>query len=173
MTDQHLEREPAEARGGALLRAAGSGAVAGLVGAGVMTLGEKAEQALTHRPDSYVPARALLALLGRHPGDEARPVGWNWAMHYGTGAAVGALRGIWAVTGIRGTRASAWHAVVRLAVDQTVENATGVGAPPRSWPAGERAADVLHKAVYSVVTGAVADRLLPPVLASGRGRVSH
>ncbi|MFC4903008.1 hypothetical protein [Kocuria oceani] len=156
-----------------LLRAAGIGAAAGVVGAAGMVLGEKAEQALTRRPNSYVPGRALLTLLGRHPGDDERPRGWNSVMHYGTGAALGALRGVWAVTGIRGGSASAWHTVVRLAVDQTVENATGVGAPPASWPVQELTVDVLHKAVYSVLTGALADRLLAPVLASGRGRTSH
>lgn len=163
----------APSRRGVLGRAAAAGAGAGLVGAGLMVVGEKAEQALTHRPNSYVPARALLTLLGRHPGEDEEPAGWNSAMHYGTGAALGALRGIWAVTGIRGPRASAWHMVVRLAVDQTVENATGAGAPPASWPAGEQAVDVLHKAVYSAVTGVLADRLLAPVLASTRGRTSH
>lgn len=154
-------------------RAAAAGAGAGLVGAGVMVVGEKAEQALDRRPNSYVPARALLTLLGRHPGEDEKTAVWNSVMHYGTGAALGALRGIWAVTGIRGTYANAWHTVVRLAVDQTVENATGAGAPPASWPAGEQAVDILHKAVYSVVTGVLADRLLTPVLASSRGRTSH
>lgn len=154
-------------------RAAATGAGAGVVGAGLMAVGEKAEQALTHRPNSYVPARALLTLLGRPAGEDERPAGWNSAMHYATGAALGALRGVWAVTGIRGAQANAWHTVVRLAVDQTVENATGAGAPPASWPAGEQAVDVLHKAVYSVLTGVLADRLLAPVLASSRGRTSH
>ncbi|MFF0902107.1 UNVERIFIED_CONTAM: hypothetical protein RF653_03045 [Kocuria sp. CPCC 205316] len=161
------------ARRSVLGRAAATGAAAGIAGAGLMLLREKAEQALTRRPDSYVPARALLTLLGRQPGDDEQPAGWNSAMHYGTGAALGALRGVWAVTGIRGPHANAWHTVVRLAFDQTVENATGVGAPPASWPAGEQAVDVLHKAVYSVATGVLADRLLAPVLASTRGRSSH
>lgn len=163
----------ARSRGGVLARAAGVGAAAGLVGAGVMVVGEKAEQALTHRPDSYVPARALLILLGQHPGDREQPAGWNIAMHYGTGATLGALRGVWAVIGIRGPLASGWHAVVRLAFDQTVENTTGAGAPPASWPAEETAVDLLHKAVYSLVTGVVADRLIAPVLTSDRGRTSH
>lgn len=163
----------APARTSVLGRAAATGAAAGLAGAGLMVLGEKAEQAITHRPNSYVPARALLTLLGRHPGDREQPAGWASVMHYGTGAALGALRGVWAVTGIRGPHANAWHTVVRLAFDQTVENATGVGAPPASWPAGEQAVDVLHKAVYSVVTGVLADRLVAPVLVSGRGRTSH
>ena len=65
------------------------------------------------------------------------------------------------------------HTAVRLAFDQTVENATGAGAPPHTWPPAEQAVDVLHKAVYSLVTGAVAERLVPPSLQSGRGRTSH
>lgn len=164
---------PGRSRPAALLRAAGAGAVAGLAGGAVMSAGEKLEQALTHRRDSHVPARALLALLGRDPGDAATPVVWNHVMHYGTAATLGALRGVWAVTGIRGAHANAWHTVVRLGFDQTVENATGVGAPPSTWPAGELAVDVLHKTVFSVATGVVADRLLPPVLRSQRGRRSH
>lgn len=156
-----------------ITQAAAAGALTGLAGATVMVLSEKIEQAITHRPNSYVPGRALLTLLGRPTGDEAKPFISNQLMHYGTGAALGALRGVWAVTGIRGIQANAWHTVVRLAFDQTVENGTGVGAPPATWPSNERVVDVVHKAVFSVVTGVLADRILPPVLASGRGRTSH
>jgi hypothetical protein len=138
-----------------------------------MTAGEKLEQALTRRPDSYVPARTLLTLLGQRPGDDDRPTGWNHLMHFGTAAAVGTLRGVWAAVGLRGPRANLTHTVVRLAVDQTLENVTGVGAPPRTWPIQEQAIDVLHKAVYSVTTGVLADRLVAPRLESRRGTTSH
>lgn len=156
-----------------LARAGALGAVAGLLGAAVMVVGEKAEQALTHRPDSYVPGRALMTLLGRSPGDEEKPAAWNLVMHYGTGAALGALRGWWAVTGVRGPRASLEHTAARLSFDQTVENTTGAGAPARTWPLIEQAVDVGHKAVYSFVTGLVADRLIAPTLQSRRGTTSH
>jgi hypothetical protein len=162
-----------QARGSQLARASALGAAAGLVGVAVMTVGEKMEQAWTKRPDSFVPARALLTLLGRHPGDDEQPPVWNHVMHWGTGALLGALRGVWSVTGVRGPLANTWHTATRLAFDQTVENATGVGAPPTSWPASEQAVDVFHKAVYSVVTGVVADRLIPPLLESRRGPTSH
>jgi hypothetical protein len=138
-----------------------------------MTAAEKVEQAVTGRPNSYVPARALLTLVGRSPGDDVRPPIWNHAMHWGTGALLGALRGVWSATGIRGSEATVTHTVVRLAFDQTVENATGVGAPPTTWPRHERVVDLAHKAIYSVVAGAVADRLVAPTLESGRGTVSH
>ena len=162
-----------EPRGPVLRRAAGRGVLAGLAGVVAMTAGEKVEQALTGRPDSYVPARALLTLLGRRPGEGDRPLAWNWAMHYGTGALLGALRGVWAAVGLRGPRAHLAHTVTRLSFDQTVENTTGVGAPPRTWPAGEEAVDVAHKAVYSLVTGLLAERWIEPVLESSRGRRSH
>ena len=156
-----------------LLAAAGRGAAAGLVGVAAMTVGEKVEQALTSRPDSYVPARALLALLGRRPGDEERPFLWNHAMHWGTGAVLGALRGAWAAVGLRGPQAHLAHTVVRLAFDQTLENSTGCGAPPRTWPVREQVWDTVHKAVYSFATGLVTERLVPPTLEPRRGTLSH
>ena len=156
-----------------LLAAAGRGFVAGLVGATAMTAGEKLEQALTRRPDSYVPARTLLTLLGQRPSDNDRPTMWNYLMHFGTAAGVGTLRGVWAAIGLRGPRANLAHTVVRLAVDQTLENVTGVGAPPHSWPIQEQVVDVVHKAVYSVTTGLLVDRLVAPRLESRRGTTSH
>ncbi len=160
-------------RGRVLGRAALVGAACGLVGVAAMTVGEKAEQAITKRPNSYVPARTLLTLLGRHPGDEKQSPVWNHVMHWGTGAVLGALRGVWAVTGIRGPLAHLKHSGARLAFDQTLENATGVGAPPTTWPMREQVIDYGHKAVYSLVTGLVADRVIPPAVESRRGRVSH
>jgi hypothetical protein len=156
-----------------LVSAAVRGAGAGLLGVAVMTAAEKLEQAVTRRPNSYVPGRALMALFGRHPGDDVQPVLWNHAMHWTTGAVLGGLRGVWAVAGLRGPRAHLAHTVVRLAVDQTVENATGVGAPPRTWPVQEQTVDILHKAIYSFATGLFAERLVQPRLEAGRGRTSH
>jgi hypothetical protein len=160
-------------RSRALLPAAARGAAAGLAGVAAMTVAEKVEQALTHRPNSYVPARALLTLLGRQPSDREQPVVANHAMHWGTGLTLGALRGVWAAVGLRGPRAHLAHTVVRLSFDQTVENAAGVGAPPRTWPVREQVWDTAHKAVYSLVTGIVAERLVAPTLESRRGTTSH
>jgi hypothetical protein len=153
--------------------AAGRGAVAGLVGVAVMTAGEALEQRLTGRPASYVPGRTMCTLMGRPVSETDRPTVANHAMHWSTGAVVGALRGLWAVTGIRGPRATLAHTVVRLAFDQTMENSTGHGAPPSTWPASEQAVDAAHKSVYALVTGLVADSWIAPTLQSSRGRHSH
>lgn len=135
------------------------GLVAGAVGVTTMTALEKLEQRLTGRPDSHVPARVLERLAGApdHEGGELRA--WNLAMHYGQGIVLGPLRSLMAHAGLRGPVASAKFAVLRLTNDQVLENLTGVGAPPETWPRSELVVDLVHKAAYAVVTGVVADAL--------------
>ncbi|MGZ3097387.1 hypothetical protein [Streptomyces sp. H62] len=140
-------------------RALWQGLLAGTGGVLVMTLGEKAEQRLTGRPDSHVPARTLERLTGmpEYPGRQPVPV--NLAMHAGQGALLGILRSVMSQAGVRGPWSSAKFAVIRVTSDQILENATGVGAPPSTWPRRELVIDLLHKSVYAFVTGAVADAL--------------
>ncbi|MFD3762516.1 hypothetical protein [Streptomyces sp. NPDC058622] len=140
-------------------RALWQGLIAGTVGGVVMTLGEKAEQAFTKRPDSHVPALVLQRLTGIPERDGKQPLPVNWAMHFGQAALLGVLRSVMAQAGLRGPLASAQFTVVRLTNDQILENATGVAAPPQTWPRKELVIDVLHKTVYAFATGAVADAL--------------
>jgi hypothetical protein len=135
------------------------GLSAGAIGVAVMTLGEKAERRLTGRPSSHVPARTMQRLTGmtERPREQPEPV--NWAMHFGQGALFGVLRSLMAQAGLRGVWSSAMFTVVRLTNDQLLENATGTGAPPPTWPRPELAVDLLHKAIYGFATGIVADSL--------------
>src|SRR4051812_8700614 len=135
------------------------GMLAGAGGVAAMTIGEKLEQRLTGRPSSYVPAHTLerLARLPRRPDRGRVPL--NRGMHFGQGILLGAWRGIMHEGGLRGLRASGMFAVVRLANDHTLENVTGRGAPPWTWPRDELLIDVLHKSVYAFTTGAIADAL--------------
>jgi hypothetical protein len=144
------------------------GLVAGAAGVAAMTLAEKIEQHFTHRPDSYVPAHTLARLLGLPPRPDAQRLGLNWTMHWGTGILVGAARGIMAAKGGRGAVSSFLFMNLRLLNDQVLENATGAGSPPWTWPRDEQVIDLVHKGIYAFVTGAVADRLVsgpprPPV----------
>jgi hypothetical protein len=145
------------------------GVAAGLIGGAVMTAAEKAEQALTGRPDSYVPGRTLGYLVGLSDPDSDR-VTRNLAMHFGTAATAGVLRAWMSAANLRGPTASFLHTWVRLAIDQTLENRTGVGAHPASWPRDELVTDVAHKAVYAFATGAVADALIRPVAGTSAER---
>ena len=136
------------------------GLVAGIAGVAAMTAAEKIEQMLTDRPDSYVPAHTLERLLRLPHKPDTERLGMNWAMHWGQGIALGAVRGLMAERGFRGPVGSFLFMNLRLLNDQTLENVTGVGAPPWTWPVDEQAIDLLHKGIYAFVTGFVADRLI-------------
>ena len=145
-------------------RTAARGLLAGLAGVAAMTAAEKLEQALTGRPNSYVPARTLGRLLNLPGRPNNERVGLNWAMHWGQGIALGVARAWMAERGVRGPVGSFLFMNLRLLNDQTLENATRAGAPPWTWPVDEQAIDLLHKGIYAFVAGAVADRLIvgPP-----------
>ena len=142
-------------------RALFNGLIAGFAGVAAMTLAEKIEQQFTRRPNSYVPAHTLERLLRQpHKPDSERLV-MNHVMHWTQGIVFGALRGIMAERGLRGPFGSFLHLNARLLNDQALENLTGVGAPPWTWPVDEQVIDLMGKGVYAAVTGAVADRLIP------------
>jgi hypothetical protein len=125
-----------------------------------MTAAEKLEQAFTHRPNSFVPAHTLEKVLGLPTKPDEERLWMNWAMHWGQGVVLGAVRGLMAKRGCRGPVGSFLFMNLRLLNDQTLENATGVGAPPWTWPTDEQVIDLLHKAIYAFVTGETADRLI-------------
>ena len=143
------------------MSAAVKGLAAGFAGVAVMTAGEKLEQAFTHRPNSFVPAHTLERVLRLQEKPDEERLLLNWVMHYGQGALLGAVRALMAERGFRGPVGSFMLMNLRLLNDQTLENATGVGAPPWTWPVDEQAVDLLHKAVYAFATGAFVDRLVP------------
>jgi hypothetical protein len=117
-----------------------------------------------------MPAHTLERLLGRKQRPDRERRALNLGMHSGQAVLLGAWRGLMAEGGLRGPLASAMFAVVRLANDQTLENLTGQGAPPWTWPREELAIDVLHKGVYAFVTGWIADALAadPPAWIEAR-----
>ena len=144
--------------------AAVRGLAAGLAGVAAMTSAEKLEQLFTRRPNSFVPAHTLERVLRLPERPDEERLWMNWAMHWGQGILLGAVRGLMAERGLRGPVGSFVFMNLRLLNDQTLENATGVGAPPWTWPVNEQVVDLLHKAIYAFVTGAAADRLVagPP-----------
>ena len=147
--------------------------LAGAAGVAAMTLAEKVEQALTGRPNSYVPAHTLERLLGLPATPDRDRLGLNWAMHWGQGIVLGPVRAWMARRGFGGPVGSFLFLNLRLLNDQSLENATGVGAPPWTWPRDEQAIDIAHKAVYAFVTGMVADRLVDDPGAGSRRRGGH
>jgi hypothetical protein len=142
-----------------MLDGASRGMLAGAGGVAVMTMAEKIEQRITDRPDSYMPAHVIERLLGLERKSDNERRGLNLRVHFGQAILLGGMAGADGGRWAEGPRASAVFTVIRLANDQTLENVTGLGARPWTWPKDELVIDVLHKAIYAFTTGAIADRL--------------
>lgn len=95
-----------------------------------MTVSEKVEQYFTGRPNSEVPGKTLARLINAKPQSGQELWALNMAMHYGQGAVAAAIRGVASYYGFRGPFTDFMFVGVRLMIDQTLENWTGVGAPP-------------------------------------------
>ncbi|KAL2126713.1 hypothetical protein VTI74DRAFT_371 [Chaetomium olivicolor] len=123
-----------------------------------MTAAEKVEQFFTGRPNSEVPGKTLASLINAKPKTREELWGLNMVMHYGQGATTAIIRGIASYHGFRGPFTDFMFVGLRLMIDQTLENWTGVGALPWIWPVSEQVVDLLHKAVFAFVTGYLTDR---------------
>ncbi|RCH99694.1 hypothetical protein CU098_005829 [Rhizopus stolonifer] len=137
-----------------------NGFIAGAIGITAMTLGEKVEQGITGRPSSYVPGHTSEKLLGLKTKPDSERFMMNHVMHFGQGILAGSIRSMMSAYGMDGPFSSFMFVFIRLMIDQSLENLTGVGAPPWTWPYNEQVIDILHKMVYAFVTGAVSDYLV-------------
>ncbi|KAJ5211152.1 hypothetical protein N7491_010972, partial [Penicillium cf. griseofulvum] len=113
----------------------------------------KIEQCFTGRPTSYVHGHTLEYLLSLRTQPDSERLRLNMAMHYGQGAVAGIIRALMSANGVRGPYSDFMFMSMRLLIDQTLENITGVGALPWTWSVGEQVIDILHKTVFASVTG--------------------
>lgn len=146
-----------------LLGALTRGMLAGAVGTAAMTLSERLEMTVTGRQASRVPGEVAAHLLpGKSPGAASDVEQLNTPMHWAHGITMGAARGLLDASGMRGPSATAAHFALVWGGDALLYRALGVADVPWRWSGDELAADMLHKGVYAVVTGAVYDALAGP-----------
>lgn len=65
------------------------------------------------------------------------------------------MRAAASVYGFRGPFTDFMFTGLRLLNDQSLENLTGAGAPPWTWPVNEQVIDIFHKGVFAFMTGYV------------------
>ena len=136
------------------------GMAAGLVGTIAMTLSERLEMSVSGRAPSTVPGQVGANLLPtRDPSVAGDVQGLNSPVHWVHGISMGAVRGLLDSAGVTGIGATAAHFVLVWGGDMTLYRTLGIAPVPWEWDTDELAADVLHKGVYAVVTGAVYDAL--------------
>ncbi|MBG6218916.1 hypothetical protein IWX75_003403 [Arthrobacter sp. CAN_A6] len=143
-----------------LLGSLTKGMVAGFVGTTAMTVSERLEMAVTGRQGSTVPGQVGAHLLpGQDPKSTTDIERLNTPVHWAHGIIMGALRGAIHEAGLQGLPASAAHFALFWGGDAALYRALGIADVPWRWEADELTSDLLHKAVYAAVTGAVYDAM--------------
>jgi hypothetical protein len=129
----------------------GLGLAAGLVGTIVMTLGQKAEMALTDRPPSKVPADAVEKIAGFDVSDGAEEDLLSNGVHFAYGIALGA--GFAAIDDVAEPARTALYFVGAQAVGMALLQGLDLDGKPSEWDAPTAAVDVGHHLVYAIAAG--------------------
>lgn len=135
------------------------GAVAGLIGTGVMTAAQAAEMRLTGRKPSLVPGHVASKLLRLKPEDEEALSRISIGMHWAHGITMGTVRALIGRSGLHGGPAAAAHFALMWGGDVMLYKALGIAPWPWQWSREELTPDVLHKGTYAVATSVAYDRL--------------
>lgn len=138
---------------GTLAAALGKGLVAGAVGTAAMTGAQAIEMRLNGRGGSDVPAQAVKAIAGAEPSNETGEARLNVAAHWGYGTAIGALRGLLALTPLSAPGATAVHFATIYTMQQAMMPALGVGQPTWRYGGQALAMDVGFHVVYAAAAG--------------------
>ena len=129
------------------------GLVAGAIGTVLLTVFEKLDMALTHRPPSTVPGQVGVKLLGGNPEvEEGKVTRLNPVVHWSHGIALGAVRGLLGFAGLGFAAATALFYAIVWVGDATLYRTLRVADVPWRWERGELVRDLLGKGVLAVGT---------------------
>ncbi len=142
---------------GGLAGAVGKGLLAGLVGTAAISLSQAIEMKMTGRSPSSTPRQAAEKLFAITPNNEQAAARVNNLTHYGYGSALGTIRGLLAVLGLRGTPANALHIAAVQTLAMVIVPRLGLAPPARQWGSKVIATEVVHHAVYGMAAGCALD----------------
>ena len=137
------------------LQRVGLGLAAGLVGTIVMTLGQKAEMALTDRPPSKEPAEAVEKISGIDVQDDHKEALLSTGVHFAYGIALGA--GLAAIDEVPEPARTALYLAGAQATGMALLQALDLDGKPSEWDAKTAAIDVGHHIVYAIAAGLAYD----------------
>jgi hypothetical protein len=126
---------------------AGIGLAAGLSGALLMSLSQKAEMAVTKREPSTTPSDAAETLVGTEL-DETEKQKLSTPLHLAFGSALGL--GLAALAPVPEPARTGLFFAGAWGAGNGLTTALDVADPPTQWDAKQLAIDLLHHAVYAV-----------------------
>lgn len=137
----------------------GKGLLAGIAGTAAITLSQMIEMKLTERGPSEAPVKAVSKVAGLQPTTEETKAQASQEIHWAYGTAWGVARGLIALTGLKGWKATALHFGAIWATSMIMLPALEAGPSVKEEDTKTIAVDGLHHAVYAVAAGLAYDAL--------------
>lgn len=129
------------------------GLAAGIVGTAVITESMALDRRIRHRPGGEGPAKTVGPLLGIEPVDDQSKARLSRMVHWGYGIAWGAMRGLIAGIGLKGTTATLVHFLAIWGTKQVISATLQGGPPPWKKEVKEVGIDALHHGAYAGAVG--------------------
>jgi hypothetical protein len=140
---------------GTVAGSVGRGLIAGLLGTALMTVSSTIEMRVRRRPPYMVPARVVEELFGLETASDADRERLSSAVHWMYGIGWGGVRGLLdTLSRLNGPAAAGVHLVTVWGSGLVVLPSMGVASSINEMPRREVAIDLLHHAVYALVTHA-------------------
>ena len=131
-----------------------------------MTLGQKAEIAVSRRPTAKTPARAVEKVSGIELASQADEKRASMVAHLAYGTALGGI--LAGLDGLREPARTGIFFVIAWAGGAALLEALDLGKPPEEQEPAELATDIGHQLVYAVSAGAAYAILSRPARARAR-----
>ncbi len=144
---------------GELGNAIGKGVLAGLAGTLAMTISQAIEMKITGRGPSDAPVKVVSQVADVVPTSQGEKEKVGYEIHLAYGTTWGIARGLIGLTGLKGLPASALHFAAVYGTELYIMPKFNAGPPVTEEKPKEIGIDVLHHAVYSLVSGLVYDAL--------------
>jgi hypothetical protein len=129
------------------------GMAAGIVGTAVITETMALDRKIRHRQGGEGPGKTAGSVLGVEPVDEQSKERFSRMVHWGYGIGWGAMRGLLAGIGLKGTSATLMHFLAIWGVKLTIATRLQGSPPPWKKEVKEVGIDALHHAAYAGAVG--------------------
>lgn len=139
--------------------AIGIGVMAGIVGTAAISISQAIEMKITNREPSSAPADAAAKVLDVQPSSEEQKAKVSQEVHWTYGTSWGIARGLIALTGLKGWKATLVHFGAIWGTEMVMLPSLDLAPPATEEDAKTISVDGLHHAVYAIAAGLVFDAI--------------
>jgi hypothetical protein len=139
--------------------AIGIGVMAGIAGTAAITISQMIEMKIDGREASSAPADAASKVLDIKPESEEKKSKVSQQIHWAYGTSWGVARGLIALTGLKGWKATLVHFAAIWGTANIMLPALEVAPPATEEDAKTISIDGMHHAVYAVAAGLAFDAI--------------